>query len=79
MSPFHVFSKALGMDVLGESEHVSFAQALAVDRTGALLTRQGSEEKGGAFAGMLTAVQNFVKDSFGGADGALGRRQKYYM
>ncbi|MFH0815368.1 MAG: tetratricopeptide repeat protein [Methanobacteriota archaeon] len=73
MQPFQVFSKAFGREVLGDLERVSFEQAMAADRTGALLAKHGSEENLGAFAGMLSAVQSFIKDSFAGSDGALGR------
>ena len=71
MRPFLVFSKAFEAerpDLFSEHEHVSFEQAMAVDRTGRLLASAGD----GEFAGMLQAVQGFVRDSFGG-EGALGR------
>ncbi len=82
--PFHLFSRALRdvMDkpFLDEEEHTSFSEIFAVDNSGILLaaTVDESDEEmdGDIFAGMLSAVQNFVKDSFdqaGDSGGGLGR------
>lgn len=83
-NPFHLFSGAL-KDVMEkplfeEEEHTSFSEIFAVDNSGLLLaaTVDESDEEmdGDIFAGMLSAVQNFVKDSFdhsGDSGGGLGR------
>lgn len=83
LEPFLIFSRALQGEVerplFHEQEHTSFTEIFAVDRAGLLLA-QASPMEGGLdadiFAGMLSAVQSFVKDSFdaGGArSGGLGR------
>jgi tetratricopeptide (TPR) repeat protein len=81
--PFNVLSSAFGGLVEGrlfeELGAVSFAEVMAINPAGLLLAK-ASDGAGGLdtdiFAGMLTAVQSFVRDSFdsSGASGAkLGR------
>ncbi|MFH0816783.1 MAG: tetratricopeptide repeat protein [Methanobacteriota archaeon] len=75
--PYEAFCKSLGEDLVQSEEHVTFAQILVIDESGLLVAKavpQGAEDvDSDIFAGMLTAVQNFVKDSFGGGEGSLGR------
>jgi tetratricopeptide (TPR) repeat protein/predicted regulator of Ras-like GTPase activity (Roadblock/LC7/MglB family) len=75
--PYEAFCKALGDDLVQNEEHVTFAQVLVIDQSGLLVAKavpQGADDvDSDIFAGMLTAVQNFVKDSFGGGEGSLGR------
>ncbi|MCK4757240.1 MAG: tetratricopeptide repeat protein, partial [Thermoplasmata archaeon] len=80
--PFQIFSKALeGISfepLFEESEYTSFAEIFAVNSAGLLLGKASSEEGGldaDIFAGMLSAVQDFVRDSFGqgGEKAGLGR------
>ena len=82
--PFRVISKALEdhMDtpLFSEHEHVSFINIFAINRAGLLLAQALPDESedidADIFAGMLTAVQGFVKDSFEGKEGdgsTLGR------
>ena len=75
--PYEAFCRALGDDLVGGEEHVVFAQMLVIDASGLLVAKaapQGADDvDSDIFAGMLTAVQNFVKDSFGGGEGSLGR------
>lgn len=70
--PFHLFSKALegviGEPLFEEQEHTAFAEILAVNSAGMLLAKASSETEAmdaDIFAGMLSAVQDFVRDSFG--------------
>ncbi len=82
--PFHLFSDALKESIseplYEDLEKTSFAEMFAVDDSGLLLATahpEGAEEMDGdIFAGMLSAVQNFVRDSFdqsGQQKGGLGR------
>ncbi len=81
--PFLIFSKALEnvMDrpLFHEQEHTTFAEIFAVDTSGLLIAKAIPEKDGldaDIFAGMLTAVQSFVRDSFGSTGeqtGGLGR------
>ncbi|MEW5937027.1 MAG: tetratricopeptide repeat protein [Candidatus Thermoplasmatota archaeon] len=82
--PFYVLSEAMderaGAPLFREEEYVSFAKVLAVDQAGLLLGISTSESTesidADILAGMLSAVQNFVKDSFdsaGSATSGLGR------
>jgi len=75
--PFLPFAKALGASLFQAEEYVTFSQVLIIDDSGLLVTRASPKESeevdSDIFAGMLTAVQNFVKDSFGGKQGSLGR------
>lgn len=82
--PFDLFSQALKDEVVEPfvslEESTSFAEIFAVNDGGMLLATarpEGEEEiDGDIFAGMLSAVQNFVKDSFGGSGSSgegLGR------
>ena len=80
--PFQVFSKALegvtSEPLFEEQEYTSFTEIFAVNGAGLLLAKASSEEGGldaDIFAGMLSAVQDFVGDSFGrgGEGAALGR------
>ncbi len=77
--PFQVFSKALeGVTtepLFEESEYTSFTEIFAVNSAGLLLAKASSEEGGmdaDIFAGMLSAVQDFVRDSFGQGGGKAG-------
>ncbi len=80
-SPFLMFSKALNGYVeeplFQEQEHVSFSQIFAIDRTGVLIaqaTPTGEEIDPDIFAGMFSAVQDFISDSFSNSKAkGLGR------
>ncbi|MCK5038792.1 MAG: tetratricopeptide repeat protein [Thermoplasmata archaeon] len=70
--PFLTFSKALEKEIddplFQEQEHISFTALFAVDRSGILIAQASSEASdldADIFAGMLSAVQDFVSDSFG--------------
>ncbi len=86
--PFLIFSKAFGKvmekPLFEEQEIKKFVKIFAVNRSGLLAaqTSSGDEElDGDIFAGMLSAVQGFVRDSFdsdsfgqeGGKNASLGR------
>jgi len=79
--PFLVFSKALGgvMDapLFEEQEYTQFLKIFAVNQAGMLVAQASSDEEemdADIFAGMLSAVQNFVGDSLGqGESAGLGR------
>ncbi|MGM0510664.1 MAG: tetratricopeptide repeat protein [Thermoplasmatota archaeon] len=82
--PFHLFSDALKESIseplFEDLEKTSFTEMFAVDDSGLLLATahpEGEEDMDGdIFAGMLSAVQNFVRDSFdqsGQQKGGLGR------
>jgi len=69
--PFLIFSKALvnEMDkpLFIEQEHTSFTEIFVVNRTGLLVAEaipEGEQLDADIFAGMLSAVQDFVRDSF---------------
>ncbi|MCK4757277.1 MAG: AAA family ATPase, partial [Thermoplasmata archaeon] len=71
--PFLLFSKALEKEIdvplFQEQEYVSFTALFAVDRSGLLVAQSSSDTNdmdADIFAGMLSAVQDFVRDSFGG-------------
>lgn len=71
MHPFLVFSKALeGISqepLFEEQEFTSFTEIFAVNGAGLLLAKASSEAEAmdaDIFAGMLSAVQDFVRDSF---------------
>ncbi len=82
--PFHLFREILdNIDeepMLRDSEFTNFAKVFAVNK-GSLLIADASpqDEKGldsDIFAGMLSAVQDFIRDSFGGTgkqSSGLGR------
>ena len=82
--PFSIFTEALGEEVEGslfeEQEHKSFIKVFAVNSAGLLVAdaSSGTEDELDAdiFAGMLSAVQDFVRDSFdrtGTQKAGLGR------
>jgi predicted ATPase len=81
--PFLVFSKALEGEVseplFEEHEFTSFSKIFAVNKAGMLMAEASSEEEdldADIFAGMLSAVQDFVRDSFdqtGKKKAGLGR------
>ncbi|MEW5937754.1 MAG: AAA family ATPase [Candidatus Thermoplasmatota archaeon] len=82
--PFLVFSKALEHEIsrplFHEQEYTSFAEVFAVNGAGLLLAQASPGTEDGLdadiFAGMLTAVQSFVRDSFdstGKQSSGLGR------
>ena len=83
MQPFLVFSGALvsltDEPLFEPDESVSFSSALAMDRASGEALAKSVRNPGGAgadaFAGMLNAVQGFVKDSFGASESgdSLGR------
>ncbi len=79
--PFQIFSKALGDDssLFQDQEYTKFTEIFAVDSAG-LLVGQASSGEGDMdadiFAGMLSAVQGFIRDSFvnaGNKRSGLGR------
>jgi len=81
--PFLVFSKALSgeMDapLFEEQEYTSFVKIFAINQAGMLMAQASSDEgdmDADIFAGMLSAVQNFISDSLGqgmGEKAGLGR------
>jgi predicted ATPase len=80
--PFLIFSKALGgvtaRPLFEEQDTVSFTEIFAVTSSGLLMAKASSDEGLDAdiFTGMLTAVQDFVQDSFdssGQLKAGLGR------
>ena len=80
--PFLIFSKALGgvtsRPLFREQDTVSFTEIFAVNNSGLLMAKASSDEGLDAdiFTGMLTAVQDFVQDSFdstGQLKAGLGR------
>jgi tetratricopeptide (TPR) repeat protein len=77
---FGPFAEALDESLEGEllapRRTVGFRVVFAMDGDGALISSrssEGSESEAGTVAGILGAVQGFVKDSFEGASGSLGR------
>lgn len=69
--PFFMFSEALEghtkKPLFEEQEHVSFSQLFAINPSGLLIAKASSQDDeldADIFAGMLTAVQSFVSDSF---------------
>ncbi|MDD4307528.1 MAG: tetratricopeptide repeat protein, partial [Thermoplasmata archaeon] len=83
VQPFGVFSAALA-PIIGDSlfqneEYTSFFSIFLISNSGMLMAKSSSDEESmdaDIFAGMLSAVQNFVRDSFdvGGQDSAgLGK------
>ncbi len=69
--PFQIFSRALGESaerpLFEDHEYRSFTELFAVDRAGILVGQAAPEDEGldgDIFAGMLSAVQDFVRDSF---------------
>ena len=83
MQPYRVFSRALESlttrPLFEELEQVGFAQILVIDKSGLLVAKaspEGDDLDADIFAGMLTAVQSFVRDSFdaaGTSEAGLGR------
>ncbi|MDD4307358.1 MAG: tetratricopeptide repeat protein [Thermoplasmata archaeon] len=81
--PFNILTNAfrelIAEPLFSEQGHVSFSELFAINKAGLLVAKASSEEEGldpDIFAGMLTAVQNFVRDSFdatGTMAGNLGR------
>ncbi|MBI4999911.1 MAG: tetratricopeptide repeat protein [Euryarchaeota archaeon] len=80
--PFLLISSAFaghgGEALFDTGEHASFSKVFAIDPAGQLIAAvsPGSRDEGaGALAGMLSAVQGFVRDSFqgGSGKGSLGR------
>jgi tetratricopeptide (TPR) repeat protein len=81
--PFLVISSALekftDAPLFEEQEYVSFSQLFAINPAGMLIAKASHQEDeldADIFAGMLTAVQSFVRDSFdssGTATAGLGR------
>jgi tetratricopeptide (TPR) repeat protein len=73
--PFLPFSRALSAPLFQQEEHIAFAQVLVIDSDGRLVARASPQRSGdsdaGALAGMLSAVNAFVRDSFSGQRGAL--------
>ncbi len=70
--PFLTFSKALENEIadplIRDQEYNSFAAIFAIDRSGILIAQASSTDNdldADIFAGMLSAVQDFIKDSFG--------------
>jgi tetratricopeptide (TPR) repeat protein len=83
VQPFHIFNKALAgaakKPIFEDHEYRTFTELFVIDRSGILLAKAAPEQEGldaDIFAGMFSAVQDFVRDSFdrgGGQKGALGR------
>ncbi len=83
LRPFHIFSEVfenIGQEpLLRDTEHTGFAKVFAVNKAGMLVADASpvdDDMDSDIFAGMLSAVQNFVRDSFdsSGTQGAgLGR------
>lgn len=81
--PFLVFSDALAGEVdsalFSEEEYASFSQIFVINRAGMLLAKASPESEdmdADIFASMLSAVQDFVRDSFdqsGEKKAGLGR------
>lgn len=79
--PFQIFSKALNEVLFQEQEYTTFTAVFAVNSSGMLVAQSspGNVDNGmdpDIFAGMLSAVQNFVRDSFdatGQSKAGLGR------
>ncbi|MFO7618311.1 MAG: tetratricopeptide repeat protein [Thermoplasmata archaeon] len=72
--PYLMFLRALAEatdePIFEEQEQTSFAELFAVNDAGLLLAKVSSEGGGldaDIFAGMLSAVQDFIRDSFGGS------------
>jgi len=73
--PFLLFSRALEGELdrplFHDQEYTSFTEIFAVNRGGMLMAQASPEGQEGMdadiFAGMLSAVQNFVRDSFDSA------------
>ncbi len=73
--PFNILTKAFSdltqKTIFEEYENVSFTELFAITSSGLLMAKSSSLDEGldaDIFAGMLTAVQNFVKDSFDSSD-----------
>ncbi len=69
--PFQIFSRALSnrgnKPLFEQHEYRSFTELFAVDRAGILVGQAAPDDEGldgDIFAGMLSAVQDFVRDSF---------------
>jgi tetratricopeptide (TPR) repeat protein len=83
VQPFQIFSRALAgaikKPLFEEHEYRTFTELFVIDRSGLLLAQAAPEDEGldaDIFAGMFSAVQDFVRDSFdrsGGQKGTLGR------
>lgn len=83
VQPFHIFSKALAgiakRPIFEEHEYRKFTELFVIDRSGLLVTQASPEDEGldaDIFAGMFSAVQDFVRDSFdrsGEQKGSIGR------
>lgn len=68
--PFEVISCALAgrAEIFSDTERVSFSQVFAIDNAGMLMAKASASEQdmdADIFAGMFSAVQNFVQDSLG--------------
>ena len=83
LRPFHILSKLLndiGLEpLLQDTEFTGFTKAFAINKAGLLVAEASPGEDeldSDIFAGMLSAVQDFVRDSFdaaGDGTGSLGR------
>ncbi len=83
LRPFHIFSevfKDIGQEpLLRDTEHTGFTKVFAVNKAGTLVADASPVDDdldSDIFAGMLSAVQNFVRDSFdssGSQSAGLGR------
>jgi predicted ATPase/Tfp pilus assembly protein PilF len=83
VQPFGVFSRALApvidRKLFQEEEYTGFCSIFLISNSGMLLAQSSFENESmdaDIFAGMLSAVQNFVKDSFdssGQQTGGLGK------
>jgi len=83
LDPFRIFSDALegqlDKPLFSERESVTFTEIFVINRAGLLMAQASSGEGGldaDIFSGMLSAVQDFVRDSFdssGAQKAGLGR------
>ncbi|MCK5038844.1 MAG: tetratricopeptide repeat protein [Thermoplasmata archaeon] len=84
--PYSPFRKALAslgdVEALSLEDHTSFGELYLISRTGLLINHQSTSDDDGVdediLSSMLTAVQDFVKDSFGDGEvqitgGGLGK------
>jgi len=77
--PFLAFSKALSGEIDGalfeDREYTRFIKIFAINRAGLLMSQASSEEgdmDADIFAGMMSAVQDFVSESLGPGHGGSG-------
>jgi tetratricopeptide (TPR) repeat protein len=72
-APLQPLSKALGTALFEAGRHVSFDFVMLLDDSGSVAARSSASGSAEGYAKVLSAVQGFVKDSFAGAEGSLGK------